>query len=219
MTREAHLERERKSGPLTTPFREFATMWARAIRFSLAAAADGNRILSASFANGTDDGSHEPAPVPSLAYTKADWRSERSVDSPENISIGDDVMFSKSITDADVRSFAEASGDTNRLHLDEEYAKGTRFGGRIAHGTLVTGLISAALALLPGTVVYLSQDSSFRGPVRLGETLTAECRVVEELDEDTYRLTTTIRNENGDDVIDGEATILVDPLPGEPDDA
>lgn len=219
MTREAHFERERKSGFWTAPFRELATMWARTVRLSLAAATNGNRLLFDSFANGSDEGGREPAPVPSLAYTKADWQSRRSVDSPEDISVGDDVLFSKSITDADVRSFAEASGDTNRLHLDEAYAEGTRFGGRIAHGALITGLISAALALLPGTVVYLSQDTSFRAPVRLGETLTAECRVVEELDENQFRLTTTIQNQSGDDVIDGEATILVDPLPEGSDDA
>lgn len=201
------------------PFRELATMWARTVKFSLTAAANANRILLASSGNGTDEGPHEPAPAPSLTYTKADWRSDRSVDSRENISVGDDVMFSKPITDADVRSFAEASGDTNRLHLDEEYARGTRFGGRIAHGALTTGLISAALALLPGTVVYLSQETSFREPVRLGETLTAKCRVVEEIDRDRYRLATTIRNQNGDSVIDGEATILVDPLPVESDES
>lgn len=218
MTREPPLESARESSSWPTPFRELATMWARSVRFSIAAATDANRILFASFADGTNEGSKEPAPVPSLAYTKADWQSARSVDSPEDISVGDDVTFSKPITDADVRSFAEASGDTNRLHLDEEYAEGTRFGGRIAHGTLVTGLISAALALLPGTVVYLSQETSFREPVPLGETLTATCRVVEEIDRDRYRLATTILNRDGDCVIDGEATILVDPLPGESDE-
>ena len=67
----------------------------------------------------------------------------------EVIRVGDRVRFSKTISEDDVRAFAEASGDTNRLHLDDEYAEDTRFGRRIAHGTLVGGLISAALARLP----------------------------------------------------------------------
>ena len=202
-----------------TPFQEFTTMWTRAAEFSLTAAANANRILFASFSNRTNEDSFEPAPAASLTYTKADWQFERSVDSREDLSVGDYVMFSKTITDADVRSFAEASGDTNRLHLDEEFAKETRFGERIAHGSLVSGLISAALALLPGTVVYLSQDTSFLEPVHLGEMLTAKCRIVEEIDRNKYRLATTVRNQNGDNVIDGEATILVDSLPAEADES
>jgi acyl dehydratase len=79
--------------------------------------------------------------------------------------------------------------------------------------------LGAALTYLPGTVVCLSQDTVFLEPVHLGETLTAKCRIVEKIDKENYRLATTIRNRNGDSVIDGNATILVDPLPAESDES
>ena len=114
-----------------------------------------------------------------------------------------------------MKTFAEASGDTNRLHLDEEFAARTRFGERTVHGTLVAGLISAALARLPGLTIYLSQDLSFLAPVPLGERLTAECEVVEDLDNRRFRLTTAVLDGKDEPVIDGEATVVVDPVPDE----
>jgi len=135
-----------------------------------------------------------------------DWSAD--VPAKDTISVGDSVTFSKTIHDEDVRRFAAASGDTNPLHLDEDFAAETRFEGRIAHGVLVSGLISAALARLPGDVVYLSQDLEFLAPVEIGDRVTAECTVVEDLGNDQYRLTTTI---TGDDVVvDGEAVVLID---------
>jgi len=146
------------------------------------------------------------------AYEKTDWSFEY-VGHPEQIDVGDAVRFSKPIDEDEVDAFADASGDTNRLHLDDEYARGTRFGRRIVHGTLVAGVVSAALARLPGLVIYLSQEVSYLGPVDIGERVTAECEVVEEVGEGRYRLTTTVTDSDDDDVLDGEAVVLTDPIP------
>lgn len=150
--------------------------------------------------------------IPSIAYEDAFWSFDRTVDHVDDLSVGDMVRFTKRVTAEDVRGFANISGDTNRLHLDEHFAEKTRFGTRIVHGTLISGMISAALARLPGLTIYLSQDLEFLGPVEIGETLTATVEVVEELGDDRFRLTTIIENESGDLVIDGEATVLVDPI-------
>jgi len=146
------------------------------------------------------------------AYENDDWEYEYVGDEGQ-IDVGDELTFSKTLTEEDVRPFAEASGDTNRLHLDAAFAAETRFGERIAHGTLVAGLISAGLARLPGLTIYLSQELSFLGPVHLGDRITAECAVVERLGANRFRLTTDVRDESGDLVIDGEATVISDSLP------
>jgi acyl dehydratase len=205
-------EMKRTTSPWTLPFREFTTAWTRALALSFTAAADANRVALATFPERVDN-SVEPAPTESLAYVKSDWQLERSVDLQEDLAVGDYVKFSKTISDDDVLSFADASGDTNRLHLDESFVEATRFGERIAHGALISGLISAAVAALPGTVIYLSQELSFLGPAHIGDRLTAECRIVEQLGDDRYRLATTVRNSDGETIVEGDATILVDPLP------
>ena len=146
------------------------------------------------------------------AYEKADWEFEY-VGHEAQIDVGDAVRFSKPLDEAEVDEFADASGDTNRLHLDEEYARGTRFGRRIVHGTLVAGVISAALARLPGLVIYLSQEVSYLGPVDVGERVTAECEVAERVGEDRYRLTTVVTDSDDETVIDGEAVVVADSIP------
>jgi acyl dehydratase/CBS domain-containing protein len=126
------------------------------------------------------------------------------------VDVGDVVRFSKRLDDGDLRAFARASGDENPLHLDEAYAATTRFGGRVAHGVLTLGVVSAALSRLPGLVVYLSQSVRFVGPVAVGDRVTAVCEIVEALGGGRYRLRTTVRDEDGDSVIDGEAVVWVD---------
>ena len=140
------------------------------------------------------------------------WEWERTVDDSDAVEVGDSVTFSKEISDEDVSSFAEASGDTNPLHLEDDYAEGTRFGGRIAHGMLVGGLISAALARFPGTVVYLSQDFEFQGPVRIGDRARAEVEIIDTLEGGRYRLSTQVLVDS-EGVIDGEAVVLIDEEP------
>jgi acyl dehydratase len=154
----------------------------------------------------------EPS-VESVAYSQESWSMERSVETDEALGVGDVVRFTKQVTDEDVRTFAEISGDTNRLHLDEEFATETRFGRRIVHGTLASGLISSALARLPGMTVYLSQDLRFLKPVDVGSELTAVVEIVEDLGDDRYRLDTTVETADGTAVIDGEAVVLIDPAP------
>jgi len=146
------------------------------------------------------------------AYEKEDWTFEY-VGHEDAIDVGDVLRFSKTLDQAEVEAFADASGDTNRLHLDDDYAAGTRFGRRIVHGTLVAGTVSAALARLPGLVVYLSQEVSYLGPVDIGDRVTAECRVVEDIGNDRYRLSTAVTDGDGETVIDGEAVVLADPIP------
>jgi acyl dehydratase/CBS domain-containing protein len=126
------------------------------------------------------------------------------------VDVGDVVRFSKRLTDGDVRAFARASGDENRLHLDPDYAATTRFGGRIAHGVLTLGVVSAALARLPGLVIYLSQSVRFVAPVPIGDRVTAVCEVVDALGGGRHRLRTTVEDESGTPVVDGEAVVLVD---------
>ncbi len=141
-----------------------------------------------------------------------EWHTSLTAENRDELSVGDRFEFTKTITDGDVKRFAASSGDTNPLHLDDDFAGETRFRGRIAHGTLVSGLISAALARVPGMVIYLSQDLEFHGPVRIDDRVTAECEIVENLGNNQFRLSTRIVN--GDDVaIDGEAVIMVDELP------
>jgi CBS domain-containing protein/acyl dehydratase len=149
---------------------------------------------------------------PDTAYEEVDWHYEYFGDDA-HIDVDDVIRFSKTLSEADVEAFAEASGDTNRLHLEADYAAETRFGERIAHGTLVAGTISAALARLPGLTVYLSQEVSYLGPVAIGDSVTAECHVAEQLKENQFRLTTTVTRGDGETVIDGEAVVLSDPIP------
>lgn len=126
--------------------------------------------------------------------------------------IGDSASLSKMITEADVQAFADVTGDHNPVHLDEEFAKTTRFGRRIAHGMLGASLISSAIAnQLPGPgSVYLGQTLKFVSPVYPGDTITARITVttVRE-DKPIISLETICENQNKEVVIKGEATVLV----------
>lgn len=152
--------------------------------------------------------------LPSIDYADLDWTFERTVDEPADLGVGTQVTFEKTLSDEDVRAFARVSGDTNRLHLDDAFAAETRFGERIVHGTLVSGLISAALARLPGLTIYLSQDLEFRAPVGIGDRVSARVEILEDLGNNQYRLETEIRDEDDDaTAIAGEAVVLIDELP------
>jgi 3-hydroxybutyryl-CoA dehydratase len=174
---------------------------------------DANRAAMDAFSVPSSDVS-EDEPVTDRAENRIEpagdlpgWETELDVDG--ELSVGDAVRFSKTLSEDDVDRFAVASGDTNPLHLDAEWAEKTRFGGRIVHGILATGLISAALARLPGGVVYLSQDLEFRAPVRIDDRVTAEVEIVENLGGGRYRLRTTVETVE-DLVIDGEAIVLIE---------
>ncbi|ELY77132.1 MaoC domain protein dehydratase [Natrinema gari JCM 14663] len=137
---------------------------------------------------------------------------ERSTDDYDSLGVGDYVRFSKPIADTDVTAFAQVSVDTNRLHLEPDFAADTQFGDRIAHGMLVAGTISAALARLLGVTVSLSQTLEFTGPVRISGRVTAECEIVEALGGDRYRLHTRVVDETDETVIDGEAVVIINEL-------
>jgi 3-hydroxybutyryl-CoA dehydratase len=132
------------------------------------------------------------------------------------IQAGHQVTFAKTVTEDDVVMFANVTGDDQPLHLDDAFAAKTRFKGRIAHGMLSAGFISAALGtrLAPGyVVVYLTQQLRFRLPVAIGDTITAEAEVTG-VDEEKRILTvrTDCVNQRGEAVVKGEATVLLDPL-------
>lgn len=128
-----------------------------------------------------------------------------------DIRIGDRSSMSKTISEFDVYGFAGITGDFNPVHINEEYAKTTCFQGRIAHGMLAAGLISAVLGTaLPGAqTIYLNQELAFLSPVKIGDTITATVEVLEKV-EAKHRLIlrTTVVNQAGKTVIDGKAVVM-----------
>ncbi len=118
----------------------------------------------------------------------------------------------KVITDEAIHTFAALSGDANPIHVDEQYACETRFGGRIAHGLLVAGEISALLGTkLPGLgSIYLSQDLRFKAPVRPGDAVTAHGTVIGwNGTKGIVTLNTELINQDGVSVITGEAKLIM----------
>ncbi|ARS89820.1 MaoC/PaaZ C-terminal domain-containing protein [Natrarchaeobaculum aegyptiacum] len=146
-------------------------------------------------------------------YERDDWQFEYRGADESTVSVGDVARFSKAITADDVEAFAEVTGDTNRVHLDEAYAVESRFGEPIAHGVLANGVVSATLARLPGLTIYLSQESSFLAPVSIGDRVTATCEVTEELGGSRYRVDTVVTDGEGTVALEGDAVVLVDELP------
>ena len=130
----------------------------------------------------------------------------------EELEVGQSAEFTKTISDEDVMLFAKVTGDFNPVHVDEVAASSSRFGGRIAHGMLTAGLISAAIAgKLPGPgSIYLSQTLRFMAPVRIGETVTVSVRVIEVVaGKRRVKLSTVCRNQKGEAVVEGEALVMV----------
>jgi 3-hydroxybutyryl-CoA dehydratase len=129
-----------------------------------------------------------------------------------SFTVGEEATFTKTITEEDLQTFGRLSGDTNPIHFDENYAKQTRFGGRIVHGMLVGSLISTVLGtMLPGPgCVYLSQQLSFRAPARMGEWLTARVRVTDwDVTRGRMVLDTEVINERNERLIVGEAKMVL----------
>lgn len=131
----------------------------------------------------------------------------------EEFRVGDTTTFSKTITEADILLFAAVSGDNYPLHVDAEYAKTTRFKQRAAHGMLTASLISTVNGLMlkkPGGI-YVEQSVRFRRPVFIGDTLTATSEVTELITEKRrLRVRTSITNQHGKTVVDGEGLIQKD---------
>jgi 3-hydroxybutyryl-CoA dehydratase len=129
----------------------------------------------------------------------------------EDLCVGQSARRSRTVTEADIAAFAAVTGDENPVHMDEAYAATTPFKGRIAHGMLSAGYISAVLGVdLPGPgAIYLSQSLRFRRPVRIGDTVEARVTVAA-IDADKARVTLeTVCSVGGKPVVDGEAVVLV----------
>jgi 3-hydroxybutyryl-CoA dehydratase len=123
---------------------------------------------------------------------------------------GDKASRSLTISDDTIRAFAEVTGDNNPVHLDDDYAAGSRFGRRVAHGMIAAGLISATLANdLPGPgSIYLGQTLKFIMPVFPGDTMTATVEVLSvRPDKPIVTLSTVCTNQNDEVVLEGEAVV------------
>lgn len=128
------------------------------------------------------------------------------------IQIGDSASLTKTFTESDVHTFAKISGDHNPIHVDAEFAATTRFGRQLVHGLLTAGMISAVLGMqLPGPgCIYLKQELNFRAPVFFGDTITATVTVIKvREDKPIITLKTICTNQEGAEVIDGEALLMV----------
>jgi len=130
------------------------------------------------------------------------------------IKLGDSFSKDRMVTDELIRRFADISGDHNPIHLDEEFAKQTRFGRRIAHGMLSGAFISAVLGyeLSERKIVYLSQTLRFRSPVFIGDTVTttATVRNIRD-DKPVVTLETVCKNQEGTTLVTGEAVVMILP--------
>ena len=127
------------------------------------------------------------------------------------LNIGDKDYFEKTISESDVYLYAGITGDLNPAHINQREAKNSIFKGRIAHGMLTAGLISAVLGMkLPGPgTIYLSQEMKFLAPVRFGDTIKAEVEVIEKIEEkNRIKLSTTCTNQNGEIVLKGIAVVM-----------
>ncbi len=128
----------------------------------------------------------------------------------DEVRIGDKAQFTKTISETDIYLYAGITGDFNPAHINEKYARDTHFKGRIAHGMLMGGFISTVIGnQLPGPgTIYMKQELEFLGPVRIGDTITAEVEVTEILKKEKHaRLRTTCINQEGKKVVDGFALV------------
>ena len=129
-----------------------------------------------------------------------------------DVKIGDKFSTRRHVTDELVRRFADVSGDRNPIHLDDEFAKTTRFGRRIAHGMLSGALISAVLGyeFKERRIVYLSQTLKFKAPVYIDDLVTTTATVTNiREDKGIVTLETVCTNENGDLLVEGEAAVMI----------
>ena len=125
--------------------------------------------------------------------------------------VGQTEHFERTVTETDIERFGEVSGDDNPIHFDEDWAKATRFKGRIAHGMLSASYISNVIGTrLPGPgAIYMGQTLRFRSPVRIGDTVRATV-TVRAIDEERRRLTLdTLCTVGETTVIEGEALVMV----------
>jgi acyl dehydratase len=127
----------------------------------------------------------------------------------------------KTMTEERFRAFAEITGDSHPIHYDDEYAKTTRFGKRVAHGLLVTAMTAVGAStlspLLEGSIVaFVEQSSRFLKPVFIGDTISPEIEVSElipKTDMGLLKLTTRVKNQHGEVVLAGMHAYLIKKRP------
>jgi 3-hydroxybutyryl-CoA dehydratase len=129
----------------------------------------------------------------------------------DDLKPGMSESFTKTVSERDVTLFGEISGDMNPIHFDEAYAKTTIFGGRIVHGALVLSYLSTVLGTkMPGPgAIFLSQTTSFKAPVRIGDTVTAVCTVREVFPARRRVIFDCICKVKDTVVVEGEATVMM----------
>lgn len=130
----------------------------------------------------------------------------------EDLSVGMEGSLSKTVSEADIMTFAEVSGDANPVHVDADYAAGTMFKERISHGMLTASYVSAVFGMqLPGPgAIYISQSLNFKRPVKIGDSITARV-TIKELSPEKHRarFSCVCENQDGKAVLDGEAELMV----------
>lgn len=133
----------------------------------------------------------------------------------EDLEVGMSASRTRTVTDDDIQAFARVSGDANPVHLNDEFAAQTRFKGRIAHGMLTAGCISAVLGMdLPGPgSIYVSQSLKFKAPVRPGDEVTAAVTVSALAPEKRFAVMETLCTVGGKPVLTGEAVVMTPPRP------
>ncbi|MDY6815140.1 MAG: MaoC/PaaZ C-terminal domain-containing protein [Pseudomonadota bacterium] len=128
----------------------------------------------------------------------------------DELNEGDTATFTRTLTEDDLYLFAAVSGDVNPVHLDAEFAANTMFKERIAHGMWSGSLVSAALATVmpgPGTI-YLEQNLAFKRPVKLGDTITVNLKVLRKEPKNRVVVECDVRNQNDQQVVVGEAKVI-----------
>ena len=125
--------------------------------------------------------------------------------------LGTTASITRTVTEKEIETFADVSGDTNPVHLDQAYAEKTMFKGRIAHGMLGAAFISAVLGTkMPGPgAIYMSQVLRFKAPVRIGDEVVTTCTVKEVVPEKKRAVIETVCKVGDNPVIEGEATLMV----------
>ena len=133
----------------------------------------------------------------------------------EDLTVGMTACYARTVTEADITLFAGLSGDVNPVHVNEIYATGTQFKGRIVHGMLSASFLSTAIAnRLPGPgSIYVSQNLRFKAPVRIGDTVEARITVTDIIPDRRRVMLKTVCSVGGKVVIDGEAEVLLPPRP------
>lgn len=128
-----------------------------------------------------------------------------------DIQVGERASAETTVTEADISTFAELTGDFNPIHVDPDFAKDCRWGGCIAHGMLVASLVTQTLSELGGEgAVHVSQEVSFRAPVRPGDTVTVVSKVVKKIEEKRRLLVESVwTNQDGVTVVTGKGELLI----------